>query len=95
MGVAIGHLNVRRSAFIDALPARVWQEFSTEEQIKAWFGQGHALHKFEPKPGGRIVMSVAHDFGNGQERRGYGGRVIAWEAEREVSAAINWTKPYG
>lgn len=94
MGATIGHLSVRRSAFIHASPARVWQEFSTEERIKAWFGQGHSLHRFEPKLDGKVVMSVAHDFGSGHERRGYGGRVIAWEVEREVSAAINWTKPY-
>ena len=94
MGVTISHLSVRRSALINATPARVWQEFSTQEQIKAWFGQGHTLHTFETRPGGKIEMSVEHNFGNGPERRRYGGRVIHWEVEREVSAEINWAKPH-
>ena len=94
MGVTIGHLNVRRSTLINAAPARVWQEFTTQEKLKAWFGQGHTLHTFEPKPGGKVEMSVEHDFGSGPERRGYGGRVTVWEPEREVSAEINWNKPH-
>jgi uncharacterized protein YndB with AHSA1/START domain len=94
MGVAIGLLNVRRSTLIASGPARVWQEFSTTERLKAWFGQGHTLHEFETRPGGRVEMSVEHDFGAGPERRRYGGRVIHWEAEREVSAEINWAPPH-
>ena len=94
MGLTIGHLHVRRGALINASPARVWQEFSTEERIRAWFGQGHTLHTFEPKPGGRIEMSVEHDFGNGPERRRYGGHVVLWAPGSEVSAEINWAKPH-
>jgi uncharacterized protein YndB with AHSA1/START domain len=94
MGVTIGHLSVRRSTLINAAPERVWLEFATEQKIKAWFGQGHTLHTFEPKLGGKIDMSVEHDFGAGPERRSYGGRVVLWEPEREVSAEINWTKPH-
>ncbi|HEX5007078.1 MAG TPA: SRPBCC domain-containing protein, partial [Hyphomonadaceae bacterium] len=63
MGLTIGRLHVRRGALINASPRQVWQEFSTEERIRAWFGQGHTLHTFEPKPGGKIDMSVEHDFG--------------------------------
>jgi uncharacterized protein YndB with AHSA1/START domain len=62
LGLTIGHLHVRRSTLIGASPLRVWQEFMTEERIKAWFGQGHTLHPFEPKLGGGIEMSVEHDF---------------------------------
>ena len=94
MGLTIGHLHVRRSTLIGASPSRVWREFSTEDRIGAWFGQGHTLHTFEPKLGGKVEMSVEHDFGEGPERRGYGGRVIVWEPEREVSAEINWRKPH-
>jgi uncharacterized protein YndB with AHSA1/START domain len=94
MGLAIGHLNVRRSTFINATPQRVWQEFTTQEKLKAWFGRGHALHTFEPKLDGKVEMSVEHNFGAGPERRGYGGQVIVWDAEREVSAEINWNKPH-
>jgi len=48
MGVTIGTLSVRRSTLINATPARVWQEFATEQKIKTWFGQGHTLHTFIP-----------------------------------------------
>jgi uncharacterized protein YndB with AHSA1/START domain len=94
MGVSISHLNVRRSTFINAGPARVWKEFASEAALKAWFGQGHTLHTFETKAGGKVEMSVEHDFGVGPERRHYGGRVIHWEPEREVSAEINWAPPH-
>jgi uncharacterized protein YndB with AHSA1/START domain len=94
MGIAIGHLSVRRSTLINASPARVWQEFTTEERLKAWFGQGHTLEGFEPKLGGKVEMSVEHNFGTGPERRFYGGRVILWAPQQEVSAEINWAKPH-
>ena len=94
MGVTIGLLSVRRSTLINALPARVWQEFVPEQKLKAWFGQGHTLHAFEPQLGGKVDLSVEHDFGNGPERRHYGGRVIAWTPECEVSAEINWAMPH-
>ena len=94
MGLMIGHLHVRRSTLIGASLQRVWQEFMTEERIKAWFGQGHTLHTFEPKLGGKIEMSVEHDFGNGPERRRFGGQVVVWESGSEVSAEINWAKPH-
>lgn len=93
MGVTISHLNVRRSTFINATPERVWQEFTTQEKLKAWFGQGHTLHTLETRLSGKVEFSVEHDFGKGRERRGYGGHVIHWEPEREVSAEINWHEP--
>lgn len=94
MGMTIGHLHVRRSILIRALPARVWEEFGSSAAIKGWFGRGHILHAFETKLDGVVEMSVEHDFGNGSERRGYGGRVIVWEPQHEVSAEINWRKPH-
>ena len=90
MGVAIGLLNVRRSILIDAPPQRVWQEFATPERLAAWFGQGHTLHVFETRLGGKAELSVEID---GQPRQ-YGGRVIAFEPERELSAEINWAPPH-
>ncbi len=94
MSMTIGHLHVRRSILIKALPARVWREFETSEALAAWFGRGHRLHTFEARLGGRVEMSVEHDFGNGPERRGYGGHVIVWEPQHEISAEINWRKPH-
>ena len=56
MGIAISLLNVRRSILIQAPPERVWQEFESFEQISAWFGRGHDLHRFEAK------LALAKDF---------------------------------
>ena len=67
MGLVISQLSVRRSAFIDAAPVRIWKEFATEDRIKAWFGRGHTLHTFETRLAGRVEMSVEHDFGIGPE----------------------------
>lgn len=90
MAVMIGPLSVRRSILIMAPPSRVWDEFKTFESISAWFGQGHQLHAFEPRLSGRVEFSVEI----GGERRKYGGHVIAFDAEREVSMTINWHAPH-
>jgi len=89
MGVMIGPLSVRRSTLIAASPARVWEEFKSFESMSSWFGQGHQLHAFEPRIAGRVELSVEVDG----ERRRYGGEVIAFEPEREVSMTINWHAP--
>jgi uncharacterized protein YndB with AHSA1/START domain len=86
MGITIGVLNVRRSILIQAAPERVWQEFESFERIAAWFGRGHELHRFEPKLGGQVEMSVEI----GGERQAYGGPVIVFECERELSFESNW-----
>jgi uncharacterized protein YndB with AHSA1/START domain len=86
MGVTISHLNVRRSSLIRASRARVWQEFETFERIAAWFGKGHELHQFEPRLGEMVEMSVEIDG----EKRHFGGRVLVWEPEREVTLGNNW-----
>ena len=54
----IGTLHVRRSNFIQASPARVWEEFTSFERLAAWFGQGHTLVEYEPRLGGRIRLFV-------------------------------------
>lgn len=90
MGMQIGVLQVRRSVFIKATPQRVWREFSTFEAISNWLDQGHSLHKFEPKVGGTVEMSVQI----GGEDRYYGGRVIVYEVDREVSFESQWQPPY-
>jgi uncharacterized protein YndB with AHSA1/START domain len=87
MGLTISLLNVRRSIFIQASPERVWQEFTSFERIAAWFGRGHELHRFEPKLGGQVEMSVVIDG----EARHYGGPVVGFEPQREISFESNWT----
>jgi uncharacterized protein YndB with AHSA1/START domain len=90
MGLTIGLLNVRRSILIQAPPDRVWQEFEAFDRIVAWFGQGHELHQFEPKLGGQVDMSVAME----DDRRHYGGPVVLFEAQREISFESNWQPPH-
>jgi uncharacterized protein YndB with AHSA1/START domain len=90
MGVQIGLLNVRRSILIEASPAEVWREFESFERIAAWLGRGHVLHGIEPKLGGQVDLSVEIDG----ERRHYGGRVLVWEPERELTFENNWAAPH-
>ncbi len=89
MGLQIGILNVRRSAFIRAAPARVWQEFTTAERIRAWLGRGHVLEDIEPVPGGSVRFSVDIE---GVVHR-FGGTVIDVSEGAEMSFAINWDDP--
>ena len=90
MGMEISRLNVRRSILIQASPARVWQEFRSFDSIAAWLNRGHELHTFEPMVGGRVAMSVEIEG----ERRHYGGPVLIFEAEREVSFESQWEPPH-
>ena len=89
MGMEIGRLNVRRSILIQASPARVWQEFESFERIAAWLNRGHKLHEFEPRIGGKVKMSVEMN----NEQRYYGGSVLIYEPEHEVSFESQWEPP--
>ncbi len=89
MRIEIGPLHLRRSGFIDASPARVWQEFETQDRLAVWFGRGHALEAFEPREGSDIRLSVEID---GQVER-FCGRVVVFEPERELSYESNWEGP--
>jgi uncharacterized protein YndB with AHSA1/START domain len=90
MGTPIGHLNVRRSIWIQASPAEVWHEFESFERIAGWLSKGHVLHAIELKVGGRADFSVELDG----ERRRYGGRVLVYERERELTLESNWAPPH-
>ena len=90
MGMEISLLNVRRSILIQASPERVWEEFGSFERIAAWLGQGHELHVFEPRLNGRVDMSVEIDG----QRRHYGGPVLVYDPQREVSFESNWEAPH-
>jgi uncharacterized protein YndB with AHSA1/START domain len=90
MGIRIGPLHVRRSIFINAAPARVWQEFDSFERISGWLGRGHTLHVLDPRPGGNVDLSVEIDG----KRRHFGGAVLIWESEHEVTFESNWAPPH-
>ena len=86
MGLEISKLHVRRSTWIAATPARVWEEFGSFDRLAAWFGQGHRLDRYEPSLGGRIALSVDIDGA----RAGFGGEIIVFDAARELSFTDNW-----
>ena len=86
MGMQIGPLHVRRSALIEASPARVWQEFESEERIKGWLNLGHTIHRFEPVVGGLTEFSVEIDG----EARYFGGKILLIDPEREITFESQW-----
>ena len=90
MGLTIGPLHVRRSIFIAARPARVWEEFADVERIRPWLGRGHTLHALDLAEGGMADLSVEI---NGEERH-FGGTVLVLEPERELSIESNWQPPH-
>jgi uncharacterized protein YndB with AHSA1/START domain len=90
MGLEIGPLHVRRSVFVCAPVARVWAEFSTTERVKSWLDQGHSLHTLDLVVGGKAELSVEIDG----TRRAYGGTVLAYEFERELSLSSQWQAPH-
>jgi uncharacterized protein YndB with AHSA1/START domain len=90
MGLQIGTLHIRRSIFIRATPARVWQEFEPFERMQAWLSIGHLLHRFELRVGGVVEMSVEVDG----ERRFYGGKVLVADSQQEVSFESQWRPPH-
>lgn len=90
MGIRISPLHVRRSILIQAPPARVWQEFESLESFSAWFGIGHELHQFVPGLGGVVDLSIEMEGA----KRHYGGPILLWEPEREVTFESNWEAPH-
>lgn len=92
MGVEIGVLAVRRSIHIKASPERVWREFETFDKMRAWFGTGHRLLAYEPRVGGEVLIEI--DWRDGSTKR-FGGTIIAYEPEREVSFEQDWIPTEG
>lgn len=86
MGVIVGPLYLRRSAFIKASPERVWEEFANKEKLAAWFGTGHTLDIYEPKVGGTLQLHIVMD---GKEHA-FGGKILAFEPGRELSFDNDW-----
>lgn len=86
MGLEISRLNLRRSIFIQATRARVWEEFVSFDRLAGWFGRGHTLESFEPRVGGEITLSVEID---GAARR-YGGPILVFDEGSELSWENNW-----
>lgn len=86
MGIEIGALYLRRSAFIKANPDRVWQEFETKEALARWFGLGHTLEKYEPKVGGWVELFIEPDG----TKRPFGGKILVFDKNTELSFENDW-----
>lgn len=86
MGTEIGTLAVRRSIHINAPPERVWEEFESFERMRAWFGTGHTLVKYEPRVGGMVETDAGHEG----EVLHFSGKVLVFEPPREVTFESDW-----
>jgi uncharacterized protein YndB with AHSA1/START domain len=93
VGATIGALNVRRSIWIDAKPDEVWHEFETFERMRAWFGTGHTLVRYEPRVGGMVEVDASSDtdpHGAGASELYFAGKVVVFEPGREVTFEQDW-----
>lgn len=90
-------LKVRRSIHVGAPPGAVWEMFSSRPRMEAWWGfrsgdpkagtaKGQWLDAYEPRVGGRIEMAVMWDG----ERVRYGGEIVAFVPERELTFENDW-----
>jgi uncharacterized protein YndB with AHSA1/START domain len=82
-------LTVRRCIHINATPERIWREFESLERMQAWFGTGHTLLKYEPRPGGWVELEV-EAYG---ETLRFGGRITVFDAPRELTFEDDWLPP--
>jgi uncharacterized protein YndB with AHSA1/START domain len=89
MGTEIGPLNVRRSIWIDASPARVWEEFADLEHMRRWYGTGHALVQYECRVGAVVETDAAGNHDTAEELR-FVGKVLVVEPERELTFEQDW-----
>lgn len=83
----ISPFGVRRAALIHATPKRVWEEFTSYERMKAWYGTGHELTRYEPRVGGVVETR----FGDGPSYAR--GEVIVFEPGRELTFEQQWIGP--
>ena len=89
MDTQIGPLHTRRSILINASPERVWREFETLAQVRAWLGIGQTIHQFDLELGGSIDLSVEIE---GAQHH-FGGSILVLESEKELSVEIQWQSP--
>ena len=87
MSTDIGPLNVRRSVWIDATPARVWQEFADLDHMRRWFGTGHTLVEYEPVVGAVVETNAGVA---GSEDLRFVGRVVVVDPPRELTFEQDW-----
>jgi uncharacterized protein YndB with AHSA1/START domain len=88
-GTTIGPLAVRRSVWIDASAARVWEEFADLERMRRWFGTGHVLVQYECKVGATVETDASGDHDSTDELR-FVGKVLSVVPEREITFEQDW-----
>jgi len=89
MATPIGPFNVRRSAWIEAPPERLWQEFESFERMKVWYGTGHALTRYEPRVGGTVETDATNDE-QSDTPLVFAGRILVFDAPRELTFEQDW-----
>jgi uncharacterized protein YndB with AHSA1/START domain len=82
----ISPFGIRRAAFIRATPDRIWEEFTTFERMRAWYGTGHTLTEYQPKVGAVVETAVTID---GVKHR-FEGEVLVCEPGRELTFEQRW-----
>lgn len=86
MGTQISPYHVRRAVWIEAAPARVWEEFTSFERMRGWYGTGHTLTQYEPRVGGLVETAVEID---GVDHR-FRGEVRTFEPGAELTFEQLW-----
>ena len=86
MPVPISPYHVRRSCWIDAQPEVVWEEFTSFERMRSWYGTGHTLTEYEPRVGGIVETTITHE---GTPIR-FRGEVLAFEPCAEITFEQLW-----
>jgi uncharacterized protein YndB with AHSA1/START domain len=92
MATPIGPMAVRRSIWIKASPERVWQEFTSFERMKAWYGLRHELVKYEPGVGGWVESDAGgtpEGEGSSESLR-FAGKIIVFDEGRELTFESDW-----
>jgi uncharacterized protein YndB with AHSA1/START domain len=87
MATQIGPLAVRRSIWVDAAPARVWEEFESLDRMRQWFGTGHTLNRYEPRVGGEVETEAGELDG---EPLRFVGRVVVFDPPHELTFEQDW-----
>jgi len=93
VGAHIGAHFVRRAIWIDAKPDDVWEEFTTIERMRAWYGTGHTLVQYEPRLGGVVETDAASDVathGEDAPPLRFVGTVVVFEPGRELTFEQDW-----
>lgn len=88
MATEISPLNVRRCILIHAPLERVWEEFESLDSMRAWFGTGHTLTKYEPRVGGMVETDAGRHGDN--EPLLFAGRVTVFDPPRELTFESDW-----